>query len=163
MKGKILKILIKFFVFLIIANLPFLTMTQLIGVDTFLDSFQHPESYQFLKSDAMNLPDKKGEYLVIEKPTHQDYSLVKGDNILYYTKDGSLQCRTIYQTHLHQGVKTYYTTTVHEDDLDGPIYDYQIIGKIKGFIEDNIWNALSLQVWDLSIDNLNAVALFTNT
>lgn len=163
MKRKILKTLIKFSAFLIIANLPFLTMTQLLGIDTFLDSFQHPDSYQYLKTNTINLPDTKGGYLILEKPTHQDYSLIKGDNILYYTKDGSLQCRTIYQTHLHQGVKTYYTTTVREDDLDGPIYDYQIIGKITGVIEDNIWNALSLQVWDLSIDNLNAVALFTNT
>jgi hypothetical protein len=163
MKAKTVKTIVKFSLFLLIANLPFLTMTHVLGIDTFLDSFQHPESYQYLKSDKINLPEKKGEYLVLEKPTHVNYALSKGDNILYYAEDGALQCRSILQVHLHQGIKTYYTTTVQEDDLNGPIYDYQIIGKVTGVIEDNIWTSLSLQVWDLSIDNLNAVALLTNT
>ena len=163
MKTKTIKTIVKISLFLIIANLPFLTMTQLLGIDTFLDSFQHPESYQYLKSDTINLPGEKGEYLVLEKPTHVNYALSKGDNILYYAEDGALQCRNIMQTHLNQGIKTYYTTTIQEDDLDGPIYDYQIIGKVTGVIEDNIWNSLSLQVWDLSIDNLNAAALLSNT
>jgi hypothetical protein len=148
--------------FFLLANLPFLTMTHYLGIDTFLDSFQHPESYQYIKNDKLHLTDKTGGYLVLQTPSSEQYSIEKGDTLLYRTKEGSLQCRSVYQIILQQGIKTYYTTTVAEDELDGPIYEHQILGKVTNIIDDNIWNALSLQIWDLSIENLNAVALFTN-
>jgi hypothetical protein len=144
-------------VFIAIANLPFLTITQLIGAETLIDSFQHPDSYQYIKDNTQGL---HGGYIVLEKPTDQQYTITKGDTILYYTTNDKLQQRTVTQILTQQGVTTYYTTAPNEASLDGPIYDTQIIGKIKGSIDDTIWNTLSLQIWDLSTDALNIMTLF---
>ncbi|MBE3137594.1 MAG: hypothetical protein IMZ43_09440, partial [Thermoplasmata archaeon] len=122
------------------------------------------DSYTFytIKNDKIRLPDTKGGYLILEKTTDQDYSIAKGDTILYRTTKDTLRYRVVDQINIQQGALTYYTAAINEDDLDGPIYDQQIIGKIKGRIDDNIWNAFSLQIWELCIHNLNAAALFTN-
>jgi hypothetical protein len=162
MEKKYIKAAVQLCAFVMIANLPFLTMTQLLGIDTFLDSFQHPNSYQYLKNDKINTPDQKKEYIILEKPTHQDYTITQGDTILYRSTEDKIEYRTVYSTQVQHGEKTYYTTTPNKDGLEGPIFEYQILGKSTGVIEDNIWNALSIQIWGLSIENLNAVALFTN-
>jgi hypothetical protein len=162
MKKKVINGVVKFCAFVIIANLPFLTITHLLGIDTFIDSFKHPNSYQYIKNDNIRFTDTKGGYVILEKTTDQDYSIVKGDTILYRTTKDTLRYRVVDQINIQQGVLTYYTAAINEDDLDGPIYDQQIIGKIKARIDDNIWNAFSLQIWELSIHNLNVVALFTN-
>jgi hypothetical protein len=162
MKKKVIKGVEKFCAFVIIANLPFLTITQLLGIDTFIDSFKHPDSYQYIKNDKIRFTDTKGGYLILEKPIDADYSIVKGDTILYRTTKDTLRYRVVDQINIQQGALTYYTVAINEDGPDGPIYDQQIIGKIKGRIDDNIWNTFSLQIWEFSIDNLNAAALFSN-
>jgi hypothetical protein len=159
---KLLKTTIKLCAFIIIANLPFLTMTQLLGIDTFLDSFNNSDSYQYLKNNKICYTGLNQGFLILEKPTHQRYSIEKGDTILYRTMGDRLLYQVVYSIQLQHGETTYYTTTVNEDDLNGPIFEYQILGKVTGIIDDNLWNALSLQIWELSIDNLNAAALFTN-
>jgi hypothetical protein len=154
--------LAKLCVFVAIANLPFVTIAQLIGIDTFIDSFQHPDSYLYIKNDRKDVPGLEGGYTILERPTNQDYAIEKGDTILYYTASDVMQQRIVYQILIQQGMKTYYTAAINEERFDGPIYDQQIIGKIKGTIDDNIWNVLCLQIWDLSIEKLNAVTLFSN-
>ena len=57
----------------------------------------------------------------------------------------------------------YYVVTFDEERDSAPIYDYQIIGKVVNSFDNNAWNKLSLTIWDSSINNLNAVALFTNS
>jgi hypothetical protein len=162
MEKKVMKRVVKFITFIIIANLPFLTITQLLGIDTFIDSFNHPNSYQYMKNDKLRFADSTGGYLIVQKPTYQDYSIAKGDTILYRTTKDTLRYRVVDQINIQQGALTYYTYAIDEDYLDGPIYDQQIIGIIKGRIDDNFWNVFSLQIWELSIHNLNAAALFTN-
>ena len=162
MERKYIKAAVQLCAFVIIANLPFLTMTQLLGIDTFLDSFQHPNSYQYLKNDKIDSPEQQKGYIILEKPTHQDYSIAQGDTILYRSTEETIECRSVYSIQVQHGEKTYYTTTPNEDDLEGPIFDYQILGKSTSVISDNIWNALSIHIWGLAIENLNAVALFTN-
>lgn len=110
----------------------------------------------------MRYADSTGGYLIVQKPTYQDYSIAKGDTILYRTTNETLRYRVVDQINIQQGALTYYTYAIDENNLDGPIYDQQIIGKIKGRIDDNLWNVFSLQIWELSIHNLNAAALFTN-
>jgi hypothetical protein len=163
MEKKYIKAAVQFCAFVIIANLPFLTMTQLIGIDTFLDSFQHPNSYQYLKNDKIDNADQKNGYIILEKPTHQDYSIAQGDTILYRSTEGAIEYGTVCSIQDQHGETTYYTTTPSEDNLEGPIFEYQILGKNTRVVDDNIWNALSLHIWGLTIENLNAVALFTNT
>ena len=153
----------KLCVFVAIANLPFITITQLIDIDTFIDSFHHPESYHYIKNDRIDIPSVQTGYLVLEKPTNQDYQIEQGDIILYYSPNNELQQQVVCQILYHQGMKTYYTTIENQDILDGPIYDQQIIGKIKGNLDENVWNALCLQLWDISIDRLNVVALFSSS
>jgi hypothetical protein len=157
MEKKTVKKIGKFIAFFIIANLPFLTMTQLLGMDTFLDSFEHPDSYRYLKNT-----DSTAHYLIIEKQTTQSNDFQTGDNIAYRTTGDKLVSRIINKITVQHGIISYYTTNPIGDDLDGPIFEEQILGKIKGTTQDNIWNALCLQVWDTSIHNLNAVELFTN-
>lgn len=159
MEKKIQKHVGNILVFVIIANLPFLTVTSLIGIDTFIDSFHHPESYLILKNERSEIPGLYAGYIILEKPTNQDYHIKQGDVILYYSLDNELQQQIVSMQNYEQGINTYYT--ILEDRLDGPIYDQQIIGKIKGNLDENIWNALCVQIWDLSIDKLNLVALFS--
>jgi hypothetical protein len=105
--------------------------------------------------------DAKAEYIILEQPTYQGFSIQEGDHILYHTNKESLQQNIVNQVKSDNGITTYYTTS-YTDDYDGPIYEQQIVGKIIGRSEDNIWNTLCLQLWDLSINNLNAVALFSD-
>jgi len=149
--------------FLIIANLPFLTITHLVGIDTFIDSFNHPDSYYYIKNERIQCMDVKAGYIILEKPTEQEFSVGEGDQILYYTMKDSLQQRTVYQIKSDDGITTYYTVASDIDTYDGPIYEHQIIGKIIGNPKDTIWISLCLQIWDLSIDHLNAMALFSYT
>ncbi|MCX6661584.1 MAG: hypothetical protein NTY91_03440 [Euryarchaeota archaeon] len=103
----------------------------------------------------------KTGYIILEQPTYQGFSIQDGDHILYHTMKESLQQNIVYQVKTDDGITTYYTTG-YTNKYDGPIYEHQIVGKIIGLSEDNIWNTLCLQLWDLSINNLNAVALFSD-
>jgi len=138
-------------------------MTQLLGTNTFFDSFQHPESYQYLKYHEKEGPEQKMVYIILEKPTNQECSITKGDMILYRTTKETIECRTVYATQLRHGEKIYYTTTPNEDNLDGPIFSSQILGKSTTLIDDNLWNALSVHIWGLVIENLNVVTFFSST
>ncbi len=162
MKKNLLHTIIKLCGFFIIANLPFLTISQLVGIDTFIDSFKHPGSFYYIKNEKIHCMDVNGGYTILEKPTYQGFSIGEGDQILYHTIKDTLQQRIVYQIKSDDGIKTYYTTS-NTDNTEGPIYEHQIIGKIIGRSEDNIWNSLCLQLWDLSIDNLNALTLFSDT
>jgi hypothetical protein len=106
--------------------------------------------------------DVNGAYIILEKPTYQGFSIGEGDRILYHTIKDTLQQRIVYQIKTDDGIKTYYTTS-NIDNTEGPIYENQIVGKIIGNSEDNIWNSICLQIWHLSIDNLNALTLFSDT
>lgn len=50
----------------------------------------------------------------------------------------------------------------YNDFGDEPIYENQIIGKVIGNVDNNLWNTISMKIWDISIHNLNVKALFTN-
>jgi hypothetical protein len=146
--------------FFIVANLPFLTMVHLMGNDMFLASFQHPEMYQYIKVQKGNNLTLPEGYLILEKPSTEELLIHNGDTILYKTGEGAVRCEPVISVELSQGTKVYYTTTPPQDDVKEPIYDTQIIGKVTGAIEDNLWNALCLRLWDFSIKNLNAYHLF---
>jgi len=158
MKRNILQAIFKLCGFFLIANLPFLTISQFLGIDTFIDSFEHPNSFYYIKNDKINCLDPKGGYVILEKPTYQGFSIEEGDIILYHTTTDILQQKIVYQIKAEAGVKTYYTSNT--DYLDAPINEHQIIGKIRGRFEDNIWNTFCIQIWDLSIDNLNTFVFF---
>jgi hypothetical protein len=126
----------------------------------FLASFQHPEMYQYIKVQKGNNLILPGGYILLEKPTTEEFLIHNGDTILYQTGEGAVRCEPVLSVELRQGTMVYYTTTPAQDDIKGPIYDTQILGKVTGTIEDNLWNALCLYIWDFSIKNLNAYHLF---
>jgi hypothetical protein len=150
----------KICIFLMVANLPFLTVAHMMGIEVFIESFQHPDAYQCIKTyEATNDDIPKG-YLILETPTHQHFLIQNGDIILYRTGEGAVRCEPVLNVAFYQGITIYYTTTPAQGDITGPIYDTQILGKVTGTIDDNIWNALCLQIWDFSSKNLNAITYF---
>ncbi len=162
MKKNLLRTIIKLCGFFIIANLPFLTISQLVGIETFLDSFQHPNSFYYIKNEKVYNIDPTAGYIILEKPPYQMSAIREGDSILCHSIKNTLQQRIVSQIKTEEGITTYYTNS-YTDTSDAPIHESQIIGKIIGTSEDNIWYALCLQVWDLSIDKLNVLALSPNT
>ena len=161
MKKNLSRTILKACGFFLIANLPFLTVTQLIGVDTFIDSFHHPSSFLYMKNKTLNSKDTSVGYIILEEPTYEGFSIKEGDRILYYTMKDSLQQTIIYQVKSEKGATIYYTTSTSEG-TNGLIYEHQIVGKIIGTSQDTIWSTLCLQLWDLSIRNLNTASLFSD-
>jgi hypothetical protein len=162
MKKKVLKDIIKICVFIIIANLPFITITQLIGMETFLDSFDNVQSYQYFKGNILDGDDLDGKYIVLQKTSHPEFSILTGDEIFYLKDEGGLMCRKVYSIGKQGSFNKYYTINFDGDINEEPVYENEVIGKVVSLVDNNIWNALSLKVWDASINNLNAAALFTN-
>ena len=162
MERKVAKGVIKICAFIAIANLPFITITQLIGMDTFLDSFDNSEHYHYIKGSKLDIDNINGEYVILQKSSHPDFSITNGDEIFYLKDEGGLILRTVCHVSEQETIKKYYTISFNEDIDDEPIYEHQIIGKVVSVVDNNVWNTLSLKVWDMSINNLNAAALFTD-
>lgn len=162
-KKRIIKNAIKICIFISIASLPFLTITQIIGMETFLDSFENPEHYVCLqdKDNLFGSNTKNGEYIIIQKSTHPEFNVKKSDSIIYCKIDGDIACNKVYQINNIGAIKRYHTT--EENDITSqPIYQSQIIGKIINVVDNNIWNSISIKIWETSIYNLNLRALLAN-
>ena len=84
-KKRIIKTVIKIWIFISIASLPFITVTQIIGMDAFLDSFENPDHYICLKdkNNVYGSKTKTGEYMIIQKSSHPDFNVKKSDTIIY--------------------------------------------------------------------------------
>ena len=155
--NRIIKKMINIFIFLLIANFPFVSMVQILGFDIFIDSFENSGSYLFIddakKTINYNLSD--GQYLIFQKSSHPDFLIKQKDIILYCKENGELTCQTVYSIN-SIGSINYYTTKNNKDTYDEkPVYKSQIIGKIICVVDDNIVNKISMRVWDSSIHNFN--------
>jgi hypothetical protein len=160
LKKRILPTIGKICLFIIIANLPFLTISSLIGVDTFLDSFQHPIMYQYLKNDGKTIPDIGKTYILIQRSPTPGCAVEQGDTILYRTVEGTVRCEPVLQVQYYKGIIFYYTSGPQGSDKDGPIYNSQVLGKVVCTLDDSPWNAISLYIWGLSKADLNIFTLF---
>jgi len=154
---KVVKNIVKLCIFVSLVNLPFITVTQLIGMDAFLDSFENPEQYMYLQgyghSMEPNIGD--GDYLVLQKSSYPSFSVNEGDVILYCKENGGTACHRVYSINSIGAVKRYQTVGDNNDFVDKPIYENQILGKVVGVVVNNLWNEISMKIWDLSIHNLN--------
>ncbi len=162
MHKKVANDLFKILIFIAIINLPFLGMIQLIGIDTFLDSFEFPGSYNYFKNNKYNIENVKGDFLVIQRVSHPNFSIKNGDEILYMKDEGDLICTEICDDKNCGEIKKYYIINFNDKNNSEFFFEYQIIGKVVSNIDYNIWNALSLKIWELSINHLNIAALFTS-
>ena len=161
---KIVKKAIKICVFFAIANLPFITVTQLIGTDTFLDSFENPNYYHCIQGSGISMEPniKDGNYILLQKSSHPDFYVTEGDVILYFKDNGESVCHRVYHINSIGPMKKYHTMGDNNKLADKPIYESQITGKIVNVIDNNIWNIISMEIWDASIHDFNINALFTN-
>jgi hypothetical protein len=151
-------------VFISLVNLPFITVTQLISTDTFLDSFENPDFYLYLQSGGYSMePDiKEEDYILLQKSSHPDFNIQVGDVILYCKDDGEITCNRIRNINGISSVKRYHIIDDNGNLTDKHIYGSQIIGKIVSVVNTNLWDVISMKIWDMTIHNLNVRALFTN-
>ena len=163
MDKKTEKDILKICIFITLANLPFITMTQQIGTDTFLDSFENPNHYNYLKFTPLAEDSyiQNEDYILLQRSSHPEFSVSKEDIVVYYKDGEGLCCNKIYNVDSNLPIKKYYTIgcTSHNNK---PIYEHNILGKVVGILDDNIWNSLSIKTWETSINNLNIKALFTD-
>ena len=150
------KKIIQFFIFTIIVSLPFLSMTNTLGLETFLDSFENPEAYLCLKnSDRITGIDTSDEnFFIIQRKNHPEFNIQESDTVIYCKIDGEISCSKIFDV---KGAGTYtrYYVEDESDNEDKTIFKTQIIGKVLKEVDDNIWAQLSIKIWELSIHNLN--------
>jgi hypothetical protein len=145
----------------ILANLPFLTMSYILGMETFLDSFEHPSSFLYIKNEQIQTLQPQAGYLILEKPTSEAFSIEEGDMILCYTTTHRLQQHIVSEIRYEDGGKTYYASTSASELSGAPIYDSQIVGKITGEMKETLWNRLCLYFWDVSINHLNILSVLS--
>lgn len=152
---KELKQLSKILIFVIVASLPFITLTNIIGMETFLDSFENPEAYICMKNsdDIQGLKTQDEQYILIQKTTHPDFQIEKNDEIIYFNIDGEIKYNKILDITGAGLFKKYYIQ--NQNEQDDAIYETQIVGKIIKNIDSNIWNELSVKLWEISIKYLN--------
>lgn len=145
--------------FILFASLPFISVTNQLGIDAFIDSFEHPKSYMCLKNNNQisGISTENTNYVIIQKKDHPDFNINKDDVIIYCSLNGEISCDEINNI---QGVGTftrYYLKEHKNQEDENIIYHTQIIGKIIKTVDNNIWNELSFKLWDISINNLNVL------
>ena len=155
---------IKISVFFIVANLPFITVTQTIGLDTFLDAFEKPNYYYCIKGSGVSMKPSinDGDYIILQKSSHPDFDVTEGDIILFIKENGQSVCHRVYDISRISSITKYHTKGDNNKLADKPIYESQISGKIVNVLDNNIWNMISTEIWDASIHDFNIAALFTN-
>ena len=164
MKKNMAKNIIKILVFISFASLPFITSTQILGMDIFLDSFEKPEYYLYLSSSRYSISSTSTDkyFMVIQKSTHPDFSLQNGDKIIYYTDDGKLECYEIKSVNSIGLIKNYRVNKEDDEINQNTIYNTQIIGKIVKIVGDNLFNTISMEIWNACIHNLNIRSILTD-
>jgi len=154
MKDRTKKIL-EFATFISIASLPFIVATNILGVDTFLDSFENPDSYVYLKDSESISGVKTSQqgYIIIQKIEHPSFSINEKDTVLYFNFEGFLECNKINEV---KGVGTFARYYMGESSSsEEPVFKNQIVGKVIKVLDENILTYFSLRIWDISISNLN--------
>jgi hypothetical protein len=93
-------------------------------------------------------------FIIIQTADHPEFIIEESDSIIYSDVDGEFVCNEIHEI---KGVGMYerYYTSDEESCSRYPIYQSQVIGKVIKTVDNNIWNELSIKLWELSISNLN--------
>lgn len=156
-KKKDLKNISKMILFLGIILLPFLNITNIMGVETFLDSFENSESYILLKNDDhISATDAlEQSYIIIQRVDHPEFKVDVNDEILYSTYKGDIVCDKIIDIKDIGGYKIFNIKQNELNEESNVVYDNQIIGKVIKIVDENILNTISLKTWSITIDNLN--------
>jgi len=156
MKKEQIRKIIGLILFVGIAALPFMSVTEMIGMETFLDSFEHPNSYLFLKNDDLitGIKTDAENYIIIQKTNHPEFEIQKNDKLMYFNLQGEISCEEVKYIRGIGTFKRYYLNSEYAE-FEETIYEGQIIGKVIKQIDNNFWNELSLKIWEISIENFN--------
>lgn len=159
---KILKSAIKLCVFLLFVSLPFISITQMVGLDTFLDSFENSDHYICIEDNdkLFGSTTNNEEYVIIQKSSHPDFKVSEEDYVVYVGNEGYLTCNKVCQITGAGAMKRYGLEGIN--DKSSSIFEGQIIGKVVDTVDNNIWNLITIKVWETSIHNLNIRALMTD-
>ena len=160
---KSLKKTIKPITFIAIALLPFLSATSIMSMDTFLDSFENPENYLCVENDnkLIKCAANEGDYIIIQKSTHPDFEIEENDKILYLKTKGTIKTNIVDHIEKIGSIKRVYLKDDNNQVSQSTVYECQIVGKIVKVVDNNIWNSISLKIWDISINNLNINAIIS--
>lgn len=156
-----LKIIIKFCLFVTIASLPFISITQKIGLETFLDSFENSE-YYFCFQDEEGLYGaytKDNEYVIVQGSRHPDFTVSKDDFIIYSTDKDEIVCNRVYRIRSIGTIKKYQT--LDQKSFSQYVLENQVLGRVVKVVDNNLWNSISITLWEISINSLNIRAILT--
>jgi len=156
MKRERIRKIIGLILFIGIAALPFISVTEMIGMEKFLDSFEHPDSYLFLKNDDVitGIKTNADDYIIIQKTNHPEFEIQENDKLMYFNIQGEISCEEVKYISGIGTFKRYYLNSEYEN-YEETIYEGQVIGKVIKQIDNNFWNELSIKIWDISIENFN--------
>lgn len=147
--------------FVILSSLPFISSTNILGMETFLDSFENSESYQFLNNNGLNAVfTKENSYIILQKTDHPKFCLKESDTVLYSSMDGQISCDKINNVHTIGAINKYEVNGNDIKEYSETVYPDQIIGKVVNIVDKNIWNKLSLEIWSITIENSNIYTFF---
>jgi hypothetical protein len=161
LKINIKKILL-LFIFTFLSSLPFLHISEALGIEIFLDSFENSKNYICLQDIENSLESNtNGDYLIIQKASHPDFDILKNDKIIFYDNEGEISFTKVIQISSTATLKRYHIeeASKHKKSV---IFENQILGKIIDKIDDNILNSISIKIWETSIHNLNLRSLLIN-
>ncbi len=152
---KHIMLLLKLSIFIVVANIPFLSVVNIMGLEPFVDSFENPEEYICIQNqnNFLNTVSSDNNYVIIQKSTHPNFKIKNNDEIIYFKGDGEIQCSLVKSCTSIGSMKTYYT--VENNAQNTPVNEKQIIGKIINSVDNNILNSMSIKIWDISIHKLN--------
>jgi len=157
---KLKRDVIKIIIIFSILFLPFLHITDLISMEIFVDSFENPEHYLCIESENLLYSSKTDQcdLIIILKSSHPEFKINKGDNIIYFSDEGTIESCKIIDIKTFAEKEKYYKQK-KENFNNYPIFEEQIIGKILKSLDNNIFNSLSVTIWEASINNLNIRAI----
>ena len=151
---------LKFIFFLSLACLPLITITNILGLNVFLDSFEKPEYYLCLENNFLYGTETNAQYLVLIKSSYPGFNLERNDEIIYFGNNGDILFSKVFEVNSVDTKNKFYSVN-SDNAFRGVIYEKQIIGKIVKTIDDNIWNLISIKFWDISIHNLNVISIIS--
>lgn len=156
----ILKQTCYFLLCICLTMLPYLTLCQSMGLDTFIDSFEHTNSYSYLQNTITtnNAHTQQKTILFIQRTSHPAFAIEPHDTILYHSSQG-IQYNKVTSINKQHELNLYTIQT--KDTTIQRVYPSDVIGKVITTIDDNLWNELSIILWETSVSSLNIRALFT--
>lgn len=156
-KKENIKKTIEFLVIITIISSPFVSITNIVGMETFLDSFENPNSYIYLKNanEFISSNIKNPSYVIIQKTEHPKIEIKESDTVIYNKITGEIACDKINHIYNIRPIKEYQIKSSYFKDNSEKIFEDQIIGKVVKIIDDNIWNALLIKIWSTTTYNLN--------